>query len=87
MKNALKAEPQDPELHFLNGKLALETGNYDLAKSEFQRLTGDPGYGKDARVLLAQAFLATGNAQFALQTLGAGPYPSGQAYRLLPMPV
>lgn len=82
LKNALNAAPQDPELHYLNGKLALETGNYDLAKTEFQRLTSHPQFGKEARVLLAQAYLAAGNAQFALQTLGAEPYPSGQAYAI-----
>ncbi len=80
LKNALQQAPNDPELHFLNGKVAVESGNYELAKTELQRLLADPKYGVEARVLLAQSYMATGNSQLALDTLGAEPFPSGIAY-------
>jgi len=80
LKLALQAAPTDAELHFLNGKVAVETGNYELAKTEFQPLLANPKFANEARALLAQAYLATGNAQIALETLGTEPFASGAAY-------
>lgn len=80
LKNALRESPNNPELHFLNGKVAVETGNFELAKTELQRLLTDPKFGKEAKALLAQAYMSSGNAQLALDTLGAEPFSSGIAY-------
>lgn len=80
LKNALQESPDDPDLHFLNGKVAIETGNFELAKTELQRLLDEPRYGKEARALMAQAYLSTGNAQLALDTLKEEPFASGLAY-------
>lgn len=80
IKNALAANPKDPELHFISARIALEDGNVDLAKSELQPLLGNPKFGKEARAMLGQAHVIAGNPQIALETINAGPLDSGLAY-------
>jgi tetratricopeptide (TPR) repeat protein len=80
IKSALTANPGDPELHFLNARIALETGNAELAKSELKPLLQNAKFAQQAKTLLGQAFLMLGNPQMALDTLGAEPYDSGTAF-------
>jgi len=80
VKAALAVNPKDPELHFLYGKLAIETGDYELAKGEMSPLLKNPKFAAQAKAYLAQAYLASGNPQIALDTLGAGVPESGLAY-------
>jgi predicted Zn-dependent protease len=69
LANALKADPSNPALIFMNGKLALASGNPELAKGEFTKLLSNADYGKKALSLLAKAQLMGGNADLALATL------------------
>ena len=82
LANALQVNSADPELHFLMGKVALESGNTELAKSELQPLLTHPRYGSEARTLLAQAYLISGSAKLALETLQPVPLGSGLAYAI-----
>ena len=79
IRNALKAYGETPELVFLNGKIALEDGNADLAKSEFSKLLKHQELGKEARVFLAQAYLLLGNPKQALATLDEARASGGLA--------
>lgn len=82
--NALQADPANKELLYLNGKIALEMGNTDLATSEFTKLINDAAYGEKSRPLLAKAYLMGGNPQQALTTLDGSKRDSdtGQAVKI-----
>lgn len=79
IRNALKTNGSDPELIFLNGRIALEDGNADLAVSEFSKLLDHAKFGNDSRVYLAQAYLLVGNPKQALATLGTDRPATGLA--------
>ncbi|HMT43377.1 MAG TPA: tetratricopeptide repeat protein [Chakrabartia sp.] len=73
LANALKDNGNDPNLIFLDGELALASGDPERAKSAFERLASDPKWAARAVPLLAKAQLMGGSPQLALETLaGAG---------------
>jgi len=80
IRNALKAGPANQALVFLNGRIALEAGNPELAKAEFRKLLSDAQYGPRATPMLAKALLMLGQGREALQVLGEGKPSSDQAY-------
>lgn len=81
LQNALDSAPGDPELHFLNGKVAIANANAELAKTELAPLLDHAKYGAEARTLLAEAYLSAGNARLALETLGDS-LASGRSYAI-----
>ncbi len=74
--NALKENANDPALIFLEGQLALASGDAERAKTDFERLARDPQWAEKAVPLLAKAQLMGGNPELALQTLTTAPKPS-----------
>ena len=80
VRNALKADPANHLLIFLNGRIALEMGNIELAKVELKRVLDDPRHGAQAKELLAKAYLMSGDGKRALETLGAGKPATALAY-------
>ncbi|MCB2088107.1 MAG: tetratricopeptide repeat protein [Sphingomonadaceae bacterium] len=75
----MKTNGKTPELQFLNGRIALEDENPELAKSEFSELLDHPEFGAESRIYLAQAHLMGGNSKLALETLGQASLSSGLA--------
>jgi Flp pilus assembly protein TadD len=75
VRKALKADPANRQLIFLNGRVALEAGNVELAKAEFKKVLDDPALGASlaaqARELLAKAYLMSDDGKRALETLGS----------------
>ena len=78
-----EADPRNPRVAFLDGRVALELGNLDRAQSKFQALLTDPALGAQAKVLLAKAQMMAGHPNEARTLLGAGPYQSGLAYSVV----
>lgn len=83
IRNALDENGATPELKFLQGRIALEDDNPDLAQTVFSDLVDHPQLGGDARVYLAQAYLMQGNGKKALETLGKGDPANGLAAAVL----
>ena len=82
LQNALTSSAADPELHFLNAKVAFAGGNLDLAQTELPPLLANAKFGGEARELLAESFLGSGNARSAAQALGDVQPDSGRRYAL-----
>ena len=70
IRNAVQQNPDDPALIFLNGQIALITGDVELAKTELAKLANNKAYAAKATPLLAKAYLLSGNGRKALDLLG-----------------
>ena len=80
VRKALKADPANRQLIFLNGRVALENGNVELAKAELKKVVDDPALGPQARELLAKAYLMSDDGKRALETLGSAAPASALAW-------
>lgn len=80
IKGALEADPEDPDLILLKGRVAMESGNPDLAISELSRLADDKNHAALVRDHLARAYLMGGNPRRALETLGDGKPATALAF-------
>jgi predicted Zn-dependent protease len=76
LANALKDNANDPALIFIEGQLALASGDAERAKTAFGRLVQNAQWSAKAVPLLAKAQLMGGNPELALQTLASMPKPS-----------
>lgn len=79
IRNALKENGATADLKFLQGRIALEDDNPELAKTAFADLLEHPQLGTDSRVYLAQAYMMLGNGKLALETLGESEPANGLA--------
>lgn len=70
LKNALREAPNDRELLMLQARVALETGEIELAKTILQQMQALDQYKVEATHLLARAYLLDGKPKMALETLG-----------------
>lgn len=77
---ASEADPRSARVAFLDGRIALELGNFDRAQTKFQSLLADPTLGAQAKVLLAKTRLMAGKPREALDLLGKGPYQDGLSF-------
>ncbi len=75
-----EAEPANRRVALLDGRIAVDMGNYDRAQSKLAPLLGDPALGAQARVWLARARLMAGQPREATKLLGAPPYDSALAF-------
>ena len=80
VRAALKETPGDPDLLLLRSRIALASGNPDLAISLLPALLDKPELATEARVELARGYLMSGQGRRALETLGNGPDKSALGY-------
>lgn len=77
---AVEADARNPRITLLDGRVALELGNYDRAQSRLQGLLTDPTYGAQARIYLAKTHLMAGRPHEAIELLGKPPYTTDLAF-------
>ena len=76
----LKENPGNSDARLLSGKTQLALENPEGAAEEFKKLSDHPQLGMEAKDLLAKAYLQTGNAKKALESLEQNGIQSGLAY-------
>ena len=82
VRNALDADPANRQLAFLAGQVETELGNVEMVKTLLTPLLNDKQYGEKAPILLAKAYLVSGNGAEALALIEEAEKKTALAYAI-----